>query len=51
MAEFTKPIPSLTLTEAKEQTAPKMDRSFEAVFSRIVGDMPAKRTEKNPNPT
>ena len=46
--ESTMPIPSLTMIEAKEQTVPKMDGSFDAVFSKLVGDAPMRRAEKNP---
>ena len=48
--EFTMPIPSLTAAEAQGQTAAKMDKGFERVFSKIVGDAPGKRIEKNPGP-
>lgn len=48
LTKFTTPIPSLTIAEAKEQTAAKMDQSFDDVFSRLVGDVPRRRTVKNP---
>ena|GEM_PF-3287636 len=49
VAEFTSPIPSLTLEDAKEQTAPKMDKNFEAVFSRLVGAGSVRPAEKGSN--
>jgi hypothetical protein len=49
--KFTTPIPSLTITEAKDQTAAKMDQSFDDVFLRLVGDVPSRRTAKNPQQT
>ncbi len=47
--EFTKPIPAFTVAEEQGQTTVKIDKGFENVFSKLVGDAPSKRNEKNPN--
>jgi len=49
MAKSTISVPPFTVTEAKKQTTPKTDGNFEAVFSRLIGDAPVRRTEKNPH--
>ncbi len=41
--EFTKATPTMTAAEEKRQTTVKIDKSFEKVYSRLVGGKPSKR--------